>query len=143
VIGKNRATALSDLRHLSTGCLDPSPTRRAGLRLEIDGRAMGDHIAAAQRYRARAAKCELFAKNTSSMGFGECYRLLAQQYLVLANLEDDCARRPSPFARQEHQKEQPKPADQPPARPVCARMSAERQLQMTAPSTETVSMPPM
>jgi len=32
VIEKNRATALSDLRHLSTGCLDPSPTRRAGLR---------------------------------------------------------------------------------------------------------------
>lgn len=108
-------------------------------RLEIDGPAMGDHIAAAQRYRARAAKCELFAKNTSSMGFGECYRLLAQQYLVLANLEEDWARRPSPFARQV----QPKPADQPPARPVSARMFAVRQLQMTAPSTETVSMPPM
>ena len=89
---------------------------------------MGDHIAAAQRYRARAAKCELFAKNTSSMGFGECYRLLAQQYLVLANLEDDCAR---------------KPAGRVAGRRVCARMSAERQLQMTAPSTETVSMPPM
>src|SRR5262249_291278 len=79
---------------------------------------MGDHIAAAQRYRARAAKCELFAENTSSMGFGEGYRLLAREYLVLANLEEDCARRPSPFARQEHQKEQPKPADQPQARPV-------------------------
>jgi hypothetical protein len=104
---------------------------------------MGDHIAAAQRYRARAAKCELFAKNTSSMGFGECYRLLAQQYLVLANLEEDCARRPSPVARQEHQKEQPKPADQPPARPASARMFGVRQLEMTAASTETVSMPPM
>lgn len=73
------------------------------------------------------------------MGFGECYRLLAQQYLVLANLEEDWARRPSPFARQV----QPKPADQPPARPVSARMFAVRQLQMTAPSTETVSMLPM
>jgi hypothetical protein len=45
---------------------------------------MADHIAAAQRYRARAAKCELSAKNTSSAGFGECYRLLAQHYLALA-----------------------------------------------------------
>jgi hypothetical protein len=99
---------------------------------------MGDHIAAAQRYRARAAKCEIFAKNTLSTEFGECYRLLAQQYLVLANMEEDCARRPSPFARQEQQK----PAD-PPARPVSARLFAVRQLQMTTPSTQTVSMPPM
>ncbi len=62
---------------------------------------MADHIAAAQRHRARAAKCELSARNTSSAKFGECYRQLAQHYLVLANLEEDCARRPSPFARQE------------------------------------------
>ena len=62
------------------------------------GKIMADHIAAAQRYRARAAKCELSAKNTSSAEFGECYRLLAQHYLVLANLEEDCAHRQSPFA---------------------------------------------
>ena len=100
---------------------------------------MADHIAAAQRYRARAAKCELSARNTSSTKFGECYRLLAQHYLVLANLEEDCARRPSPFARQEVNKV----ADQAPARPVAARMFAVRQLQLATPSTETVSMPPM
>jgi hypothetical protein len=100
---------------------------------------MGDHIAAAQRYRARAAKCELSAKNTSSVGFGECYRLLAKHYLVLANLEEDCARRPSPFVRQEP----PKPAQQPATPSVSARMFAVRRLQMAAPSTETVSMPPM
>jgi hypothetical protein len=97
---------------------------------------MADHIATAQRYRARAAKCELSAKNTSSTGFGECYRLLAQHYLVL---EEDCANRPSPFARQENNRA----ADQAPPRSVAARMFAVRQLQMAAPSTEMVSMPPM
>jgi len=100
---------------------------------------MADHIATAQRYRARAAKCELSAKNTSSTGFGECYRLLAQHYLVLANLEEDCANRPSPLARQENNRA----ADQTPPRSVAARMFAVRQLQMAAPSTEMVSMPPM
>jgi hypothetical protein len=81
---------------------------------------MADHIATAQRYRARAAKCELSAKNTSSTGFGECYRLLAQHYLVLANLEEDCANRPSPFARQENNRA----ADQTPPRSVAARAIA-------------------
>jgi hypothetical protein len=100
---------------------------------------MADHIAAAQRYRARAAKCELSAKSTSSAKFGECYRLLAQHYLVLANLEEDCANRRSPFARQEAGKA----PDQAPPRSVAARMFAVRQLQMVAPSLETVSMPPM
>jgi hypothetical protein len=120
---------------------------------------MADHIAAAQRYRARAAKCELSAKNTSSEKFGECYRLLARQYLVLANMEEDCAQSVSPFARrQEHgllNKERAKKeeaaikheaivaAEQMPVRSVAARMFAVRQLQMASPSTETVSMPPM
>jgi hypothetical protein len=107
--------------------------------IEGGGQAMDDHIAAAQRYRARAAKCELSAKNTSSAKFGECYRLLAQHYLVLANLEEDCAGRPSPFARQKDNK----PADQPASRSVAARMFAVRQLQMARPSSEPVSMPPM
>ena len=72
---------------------------------------MADHIATAQRYRARAAKCELSAKATSSEKFGECYRLLAQHYRVLANLEEDCANLLSPFARQDPkqgQKQDPK-----------------------------------
>ena len=60
---------------------------------------VADHIAAAQRYRARAAKCELSAKSTTSAEFGECYRLLARHYLVLANLEEDCAHRRSPWPR--------------------------------------------
>jgi hypothetical protein len=100
---------------------------------------MADHIAAAQRYRAKAAKCELSAKNTSSAKFGDCYRLLAQHYLMLANLEEDCAQRSSPFARQEHGKV----AEQALPRSIAGRMFAMRQLQMAAPSTETVSMPPM
>jgi hypothetical protein len=100
---------------------------------------MADHIAAAQRYRARAAKCELSAKNTTSAGFGECYRLLARHYLVLANLEEDCAHRQSPFARPQDSK----PEEQAVARSVAARMFAVRQMQRAAPSMETVSMPPM
>jgi hypothetical protein len=124
---------------------------------------MADHIATAQRYRARAAKCELSAKATSSEKFSECYRLLARHYLVLANLEEDCANRVSPFARQDPKqdskqgnKQDSKPgnksaneernnkaAEQAPVRSVAARLFAVRQLQMAAPSTETVSMPPM
>ena len=107
--------------------------------LLISGRARADHIAAAQRYRARAAKCELSAKNTSSAEFGECYRLLAQHYLVLANLEEDCANRQSPFARPDDTRA----PEQAPARSVAGRMFAVRQLQMAAPSLETVSMPPL
>ncbi len=107
--------------------------------LGVGGQAMADHIAAAQRYRARAAKCELSAKNTSSARFGECYRLLAQHYLALANLEEDCAHRQSPFARPQDNKA----PEEAPARSIAARMFAVRQLQMAAPSMETVSMPPM
>jgi len=99
---------------------------------------MADHVAAAQRYRARAAKCEQSAKNTSSAKFSECYRVLAQHYLVLANLEGVCAHRPSPCARQPDKGGEPAPV-----RSVAARMLAVRQIQMAAPSTETVSMPPM
>jgi hypothetical protein len=100
---------------------------------------MADHIAAAQRYRARAAKCELSAKNTSSAKFGECYRLLAQHYLALANLEEDCAHSQSPFARPQDEKAQ----EAAPVRSIAGRMFAVRQIQMAAPSMETVSMPPM
>jgi len=99
---------------------------------------MADHIAAAQRYRARAAKCELSAKSTSSAKFGECYRLLAQHYMVLASLREDCAHRTSPFARQDE-----KTLAQAPVRPVAGQMFAVRQLQRAAPSTEAVAMPAM
>jgi hypothetical protein len=101
---------------------------------------MSDHLASAQRYRDRAAKRELSAKNTSSIEFGECYRLLAQHYLVLANLEEDCARRRSSPAHQADNKpsnnkpSDNKPADKPSVPSIAARMFAVRQLQ-TAPPT--------
>src|SRR6516162_10263202 len=90
---------------------------------------MADHIAAAQRYRARAAKCELSTKNTTSAGFAECYRLLAGHYLVLSNLEEDCAHRQSPFARPDDSKAE----EQAPGRSVAGRIFAMRQLQMAPP----------
>jgi len=106
---------------------------------------MSDHLASAQRYRDRAAKCELSAKNTSSIEFGECYRLLAQHYLVLANLEEDGARRrplpprhadnkPADNKPADNKPADNKPADKPSAPAVSARMFAVRQLQ-TAPPT--------
>src|SRR6266571_679270 len=101
---------------------------------------MSDHLASAQRYRDRAAKCELSAKNTSSIEFGECYRLLAQHYLVLANLEEDCARRrPLPPRHADNKPADNKPADnrptdKPSAPAVSARMFAVRQLQTMPPT---------
>ena len=54
---------------------------------------MVDHLAWAQGYRDRAAKCQVSAKSTSSVEFGECYRLLEKYYLMLANLEEDFGRK--------------------------------------------------
>jgi len=54
---------------------------------------MVDHLAWAQGYRDRAAKCLLSAKNASSVEFGECYRLLEKYYLMLANLEEEFGRK--------------------------------------------------
>jgi hypothetical protein len=107
---------------------------------------MSDHLASAQRYRDRATRCELSAKNTSSIEFGECYRLLAQHYLVLANLEEDCARRRLASPRQEDNKpadNKPadnKPADKPSAPSVAARMFAVRQLQTAPPTTVPMAL---
>jgi hypothetical protein len=54
---------------------------------------MVDHLAWAEGYRNRAAKCRSAAKEISSDGFGNCYRLLADHYVLLAELEEDFARR--------------------------------------------------
>jgi len=96
---------------------------------------MSDHLAAAQRYRDRAIRCEFSAKNTSSVEFGECYRLLAQHYLVLADLEENCARRP--FAA--HQADN-RPADKP---STPARMFAVRQLQTAPPAAVPMAIDQM
>jgi len=54
---------------------------------------MIDHLAWAEGYRNRAAKCRSIGKETSSVDFGNCYGLLADHYVFLAELEEDFARR--------------------------------------------------
>ncbi|MGB6567815.1 MAG: hypothetical protein WBF02_10955, partial [Xanthobacteraceae bacterium] len=61
--------------------------------------AMVDHLAWAESYRDRAAKCRSTARKVSSIGFGDCYRLLADHYVLLGDLEEDYARRASAMAR--------------------------------------------
>jgi hypothetical protein len=54
---------------------------------------MVDHLAWAEGYRNRAAKCRSAGKEISSVSFGNCYRLLADHYVFLAELEEDFVRR--------------------------------------------------
>ena len=61
--------------------------------MTVSERAMVDHLVWAQGYRNRAAQCRLSAQNTSSSDFSDCYRLLTQYYIMLANLEEDFVRR--------------------------------------------------
>jgi hypothetical protein len=121
---------------------------------------MVDHLAWAQGYRDRAAKCQVSAKSTSSVEFGECYRLLEKYYLMLANLEEDFGRKQvaalmPPVSLNEAEKKNAfcKPADshdrradgESPALSVTARMAAVRQLQGTAPlaGSTPISVPPL
>ena len=57
--------------------------------LSVGKRPMLDHLARARELRRHAAKCEDAAKTTSSAKFGNCYRLLARNYVILAELEED------------------------------------------------------
>ena len=50
---------------------------------------MVDHLAWAQGYRVRSARCLNAAKNSSSNEFSKCYRQLAEHYAELARLEED------------------------------------------------------
>ena len=50
---------------------------------------MPDHLARARELRLRAAKIQQTAKNSASAKFGDCYRLLAKNYVILAELEED------------------------------------------------------
>jgi hypothetical protein len=122
---------------------------------------MVDHLAWAQGYRDRAAKCQLLAKSTSSVEFGECYRLLEKYYLMLATLEEDFGRKqvaalmPPVSLKEAEQKtifakqvEKPvdksavsldrRSEDESPTLSVTARMLAVRQLQ--APLAGSTSM---
>jgi hypothetical protein len=59
----------------------------------VGARAMVDHLAWAEGYRNRAAKCRSTAKEISSVSYGNCYRLLADHYVLLADLEENYAQR--------------------------------------------------
>jgi len=50
---------------------------------------MPDHLARAREMRRRAAKCQQWAMASASAKFGDCYRLLAKNYVILAELEED------------------------------------------------------
>jgi hypothetical protein len=128
---------------------------------------MVDHLAWAQGYRDRAAKCQLSAKSTPSVEFGECYRLLEKYYLMLANLEEDFGRKQvaalmPPVSLKEAEKktafsnQAEEPVDKPtasldrraesesPMNSVTARMVAVRQLQAASPlaGSMPISVPP-
>ena len=128
---------------------------------------MVDHLAWAQGYRNRAAKCQVSAKSTSAAEFGECYRLLEKYYLMLANLEEDFGRKQvaallPPVSLKEAEKKTAfsKQAEisvdelavsldrraegESPTLSVAARMLAVRQLQGTSPlaGSTPISVPP-
>ena len=50
---------------------------------------MPDHLARAREMRRRAARCQESAVASASAKFGDCYRLLAKNYVILAELEED------------------------------------------------------
>lgn len=50
---------------------------------------MLDHLVRARELRRHAAKCEAAADSSISVKFGDCYRLLARNYVILAELEED------------------------------------------------------
>ncbi len=54
----------------------------------IGRRTMIDHLARAKEMRARARKCQVAADHSKSE-IADCYRLLAENYDVLANLEEE------------------------------------------------------
>jgi hypothetical protein len=65
----------------------------------MNAASRGDHLAWAESYRNRAAKCRSTAEETTSTSFGNCYRLLADHYVLLANLEEDFSRRATAMQR--------------------------------------------
>lgn len=56
-----------------------------------------NHLARAREMRVRAAGCNEAAKTTTSEKFSKCYRLLAENYGILANLEESYDERQNSF----------------------------------------------
>ncbi|MGA7431633.1 MAG: hypothetical protein WBW35_14490 [Xanthobacteraceae bacterium] len=54
---------------------------------------MFDLLAAAERCRSKAHRCELLATDTTSAPFAKCYRQLADLLVSTADLEEDFVRR--------------------------------------------------
>jgi hypothetical protein len=54
---------------------------------------MFDLLAAAERCRSQANRCELLADDTTSAPFAKCYRQLAELLVSTADLEEDFVRR--------------------------------------------------
>jgi hypothetical protein len=50
---------------------------------------MVDHLARAKGMRARAENCDLLAKQSKSEKFAACYRLLVDNYITLAIVEEE------------------------------------------------------
>lgn len=55
-----------------------------------------EHLARAREFRQRAVKCQKLANGSASAKFGDCYMLLAKNYIVLAELEEDYVARQNP-----------------------------------------------
>src|SRR5271167_272980 len=51
--------------------------------------SMVDHLVRAGAMRDRAKQCETFASQTKSEKFADCYRLLSQNYNILATVEEE------------------------------------------------------
>jgi hypothetical protein len=60
---------------------------------------MVDHLARAKEMRARARNCEVSAKQSKSEKFAECYRALADNYNILATIEEEFLAREIAAAR--------------------------------------------
>jgi hypothetical protein len=50
---------------------------------------MVNHLARAEEMRDRAKQCQHFAGQTTSEKFADCYRLLSQNYTILATVEEE------------------------------------------------------
>jgi len=50
---------------------------------------MVNHLARAEEMRDRAKQCQHTAGETKSEKFAECYRLLSQNYNILATVEEE------------------------------------------------------
>lgn len=54
---------------------------------------MFDLLAAAERCRSKASRCEQLANETTSSFFAKCYRELAKLLVLTADLEENFVRR--------------------------------------------------